>query len=406
MNQHTKPNKCDFDGCVKGFATPNDLKRHKRTVHKEVYQDENDAPRFKCTHCTQEDTPQNNRRKREDWPRKDNFTAHLERVHKIKGLLPEDLERYIVTPEPSAGTPRGRNEEQEDALRCVGSGAAYSDDFLGPSQYPRTIWQPSGSQSDQYTQQRVETFEQRYRGRLHINPQNLAVDGMLQFDANGNTRDPVVGSHSPDSLDPGLLNIGLSTGVGDGSSFQLIQPEGTGALFSSQGVMPLDPGPQQFGEYFAGQMGEMSTQDSERDSVLGHSWIPDTLDTLDGSETNTPETSELDDADADADADGDVDAEGEVTPTECSRNTSHEELASFLQASRRSEQQRPSFMAFLKTVPKEMLQEALQSQVSDNNGANDDGSDAKDLIKCPHTHCPKLFKRPCDLKYVLDGTPS
>ena len=76
--QHSKPYRCDRDRCARkdGFATINDLERHKKSVHgvspkvgkKSVYY---------CQACP-EPTPGS---KAKPWPRLDNFKAHIKRKH-------------------------------------------------------------------------------------------------------------------------------------------------------------------------------------------------------------------------------------------------------------------------------------------------------------------------------------
>lgn len=70
---HRKDNKCEEEGCGKGFGTLNDLERHRKTVHSK---DPRCGPteRYKCfgKTCRQSDKL---------WPRLDNFRAHLRRKH-------------------------------------------------------------------------------------------------------------------------------------------------------------------------------------------------------------------------------------------------------------------------------------------------------------------------------------
>jgi hypothetical protein len=88
--RHTKPFTCDVHGCARteGFSTPNDLDRHKRSVHPDESPDGN---RFQCPHgqC---------KSKEKIWPRADNFRAHLKRVHRIENVKDEDLEGTIYQP--------------------------------------------------------------------------------------------------------------------------------------------------------------------------------------------------------------------------------------------------------------------------------------------------------------------
>ncbi|KAI0206123.1 hypothetical protein F4808DRAFT_192479 [Astrocystis sublimbata] len=87
--RHRKPFKCDVDECarrIEGFSTPNDLDRHKRSVHP-------DAPTLGNRYVCQIG---NCKSKAKIWPRADNFKAHLRRVHQRDNISEEELETYIV----------------------------------------------------------------------------------------------------------------------------------------------------------------------------------------------------------------------------------------------------------------------------------------------------------------------
>ena len=72
--RHDAPNKCSYRDCprsIKGFATVNDLHRHKKSVH-----DENarNTKYYKCF-------ASNCQKFEKEWPRLDNFKQHLGRMH-------------------------------------------------------------------------------------------------------------------------------------------------------------------------------------------------------------------------------------------------------------------------------------------------------------------------------------
>ncbi|CAA9957545.1 hypothetical protein PTMSG1_01153 [Pyrenophora teres f. maculata] len=76
--KHTKPYKCDLPDCkrTEGFATTNDLDRHKSTVHRQNINK-------KTYRCAAEDC----RNKEKAWPRLDNFKQHVERMHPKENTL-------------------------------------------------------------------------------------------------------------------------------------------------------------------------------------------------------------------------------------------------------------------------------------------------------------------------------
>ncbi|KAI1081188.1 hypothetical protein F5B20DRAFT_579567 [Whalleya microplaca] len=100
--RHSKPFKCDVKDCTRqeGFSTPNDLDRHKRSVHPD---EEAAGNRYRCPvgACKNKD---------KIWPRADNFRAHMKRVHHKDLTTDEDLEQYVYRPAPQA-------EEEPDLSR-------------------------------------------------------------------------------------------------------------------------------------------------------------------------------------------------------------------------------------------------------------------------------------------------
>ncbi|KAM3561331.1 hypothetical protein MY1884_002426 [Beauveria asiatica] len=85
---HSRPHRCDYPNCSKskeGFGTPNDLQRHKQSVHQEA------LFVWRCPHsdCTRVSKPK-------QWTRKDNFRHHMFKVHHMKVPLEETDAKYRV----------------------------------------------------------------------------------------------------------------------------------------------------------------------------------------------------------------------------------------------------------------------------------------------------------------------
>jgi hypothetical protein len=84
VQRHEKPWKCPVAECKRdrGFATKNDLARHRKSVHKEITENANERSFVcrgrNCSHRTK------------IWPRLDNFKAHCKRLH-----VGEDIEELI-----------------------------------------------------------------------------------------------------------------------------------------------------------------------------------------------------------------------------------------------------------------------------------------------------------------------
>ncbi|TKA77167.1 hypothetical protein B0A55_04469 [Friedmanniomyces simplex] len=93
--QHAKPFTCEEMGCTRreGFATQNDLQRHRSSVHHLI-------PLVGRTHgfiCTACPPPQAGQRPK-FWPRRDNFKAHVKRKH--LGVDVEHLIQLSASPRP------------------------------------------------------------------------------------------------------------------------------------------------------------------------------------------------------------------------------------------------------------------------------------------------------------------
>lgn len=75
---------------MEGFGTPNDLERHRKSVHRR-FPTVGKNTAYICQACPQDD------KHSKHWPRLDNFKAHINRKHQgcdvqalIKRLVPHD----------------------------------------------------------------------------------------------------------------------------------------------------------------------------------------------------------------------------------------------------------------------------------------------------------------------------
>ena len=83
---HSRPFKCQIKNCtnLKGFATSNDLERHQKDIHL-IRPKHGPQAYYRCVLPTCS--------KREKiWTRKDNFKAHITRMHKNMGI---DIDHLI-----------------------------------------------------------------------------------------------------------------------------------------------------------------------------------------------------------------------------------------------------------------------------------------------------------------------
>ncbi|VUC22644.1 unnamed protein product [Clonostachys rosea] len=107
----SRPFTCDREDCAKsqvGFASNNDLVRHKRTVHGDNLK----GPTYICNKgdCAREVPPKK-------WPRTDNFRSHLKRVHKMDPNADMDLQSYLYEPIPDDLQGLGAKLHEPSTLR-------------------------------------------------------------------------------------------------------------------------------------------------------------------------------------------------------------------------------------------------------------------------------------------------
>ncbi|KAG5930739.1 hypothetical protein E4U53_002146 [Claviceps sorghi] len=172
----SKPHKCGFRNCTKGFATQNDLDRHKRTVHRKEFLDKRNTILYECLHC-KDQRGKSNIRKKTEWPRKDNFLAHLDRIHHIRYRPSDNLDQYVVRVQCNPGdlveNMAGISDQaQRLALQGIGTGA---DAELNAT-HLRTDFAnelaPADQTSDVYQEQRISMF-------MHRNSRVLADASVL-----------------------------------------------------------------------------------------------------------------------------------------------------------------------------------------------------------------------------------
>ncbi|KAF4837158.1 Metallothionein expression activator [Colletotrichum tropicale] len=108
--RHRKAFKCEVPGCTRkeGFGTPNDLDRHKSSVHPEL----DSGPRWRCNISAQCQA------KDKLWPRADNFRQHLKRVHNQPVSADDDLNQYLWHPSQK---PQETSRTVQEDLEGVGS---------------------------------------------------------------------------------------------------------------------------------------------------------------------------------------------------------------------------------------------------------------------------------------------
>lgn len=73
-----------------GFATRNDLERHKKGVHR-LKPEVGPSTGYICVLCKRESS----KKPQKYWPRKDNFKAHIIRKHKPQTDDEQEMERVV-----------------------------------------------------------------------------------------------------------------------------------------------------------------------------------------------------------------------------------------------------------------------------------------------------------------------
>ncbi|QPH05143.1 hypothetical protein C2857_002727 [Epichloe festucae Fl1] len=210
INRHKKPHKCDIRNCTKGFATQNDLDRHKRTVHRKEFYDKGTTVLYECIHC-KDQLGKSNTRKKIEWPRKDNFLAHLDRVHHIRLRPSDNLDHYMSrgqqNPKVLMDTISGATgQAQHLALQGVGTGA--HTDISGP--HSRIAFADELAPGDQAN----NVFqEQRFSMFIHRNSHVLANASVLA----PSTQQEFI---SPVMLNSHEHNLGANLHIANGDGLQ------------------------------------------------------------------------------------------------------------------------------------------------------------------------------------------
>ncbi|EFY89673.1 C2H2 type zinc finger domain protein [Metarhizium acridum CQMa 102] len=238
-NRHTKPYKCIVPTCHKGFATANDLERHRRTVHRDECRNESNSIVYNCTHCLTEPGKQN-RRKKQEWPRKDNFIAHLARIHNIDANVMDNLDRYIVRSQSQPETsPDIAQRSNRDAAQHDLTGVGTLPDLMAPQTegtYVKQLANLTGGQVNALTEQRLRKFWQ---------------NNSNHFESSG----------EPQYITPHVLGQGLNDDL-LGSSLETAQNRPLDFDFVSNHRV-MDPPPQNVGMIASLQHPGIATNDGE-----------------------------------------------------------------------------------------------------------------------------------------------
>lgn len=128
---------------------------------------------YKCHLCESQPGKQT-RRKKQEWPRKDNFLAHLSRIHGVNASHADSLEDFIVRnqpqPQPQPGTPpdlRGSNREaaQRNDLEGVGTLPDLNNPETGGI-YASHLAHLPGHRANAIIEQRMMKFFENNSGHL------------------------------------------------------------------------------------------------------------------------------------------------------------------------------------------------------------------------------------------------
>ncbi|KAG6036067.1 hypothetical protein E4U41_005784 [Claviceps citrina] len=367
INRHNKPHKCDIRNCIKGFATQNDLDRHKRTVHRKELLDKGNTILYECLHCKDE-RGKSITRKKIEWPRKDNFLAHLDRIHHIRYKPSDNLDQYILRVQKDQKDLTDNmamvcNQAQDLALQGIGAGA--DADLNDPDS--RTAFSnllvPDDEENDPFQQQRFLIFK-------HRNSRVLADASVLEH------------STPHEFVSPGIVNTNENDFYAMGAGFHLVNDDGLQQP-RAHSTDNMPPGPSRHDtnsdtspdnhDHVTNQSDDVVSDGGENDDYVRE----DPQET--SSEGNTKTTTSLS-ARTTQDPRGGLSG---MAQTSCQSTVSEDMLR------------------FLRQIPLETLQAELDSR----GPRSDDGDTtatclaSKSLHVCPT--CQKAFKRQCELTYVL-----
>ncbi|TWU79125.1 hypothetical protein ED733_008787 [Metarhizium rileyi] len=369
MNRHTKPHKCGISSCPKGFATANDLDRHKKTVHRGECHYESNPTVYQCLHCLR-DPGKQNRRKKQEWPRKDNFIAHLSRIHDIDSPV-ESLDQYIVQP---------LAEISPDSVQRSSNEAAQRPDLTGVGTFPDLIAPQTGGS---YAEQLAIFASGRNQSNALTDHHPMRILQSNFFDHL--RRNNVFDSHEASQcVSPNMLRYEPDKGLLDTASLGNAQNRALSLSFPPGMMEPL---PQNDGmvvnlQYSGiaannGETNEAGTDDNETDGLISDHW-----ERTRPREAVAPEC-----------------FEPPVPASHSDQSTDHCALMDIVKQLQLSPPvgTSPSLADHVRKLPQEVrdaLVAALRasSQDDDDFGMNDIDAIAKGQTAC-HL-CPKKFRRP------------